>query len=1153
VEGSEVLRFSVLRKEPIYKKERTKLPRLVSDVGQFLSYFEKPSVVSKLSTETQAEFENRRDALESSLKGHLEATNRLHDMPSFKILLDLYKKIVKGDLNIQGQKKTQDLLARYAAEVSERLPEDWNLDQFIGKVQDRLLAQLSLSSIWEDDVRQLEHVIKISSVLYDIAGGDSGFEGMSDVRNTLFQPLVLPNYLYPIEREGSPSNVESDMHNANVDAVEKYLLLKGALKEIKDIGWKATETIFSSEMLDAIEEKMLEPVVARDFEEGVIDEALEEEEGEDVPTSEKDSSLPKEASEDKEETTSNDMTRAVDTNFRLQDAPDKIRSLLKSPSLSSPTLESASLGTIDISQFSQDTQSVVSSLGIAEKPSYSKLIGAVENRLNASSVEFQRALRGLPKASDLRFQTATDRLRKIFAKAKMKPAGIADLQVAKRKIIRYELGEISHIENVMATETRSRDHRRLDRTEESTLLESISEEEELRDLQTTERFELERQAQQIAKQSSSFQVGGKASVNYHGGIVSASASANVGYSTSSSDQSSSATSSKYAREVVEKARDKVSESIKEQRNRKTLEEFEEKNHHSFKNETDEHVVGIYRWVDKIYEMQIENYGRRAMFEFVIPEPAIFLKWMQKNKPKNPLLPEEPEQPMISVTERRTYRTAAGNVFVPTASLEPLLEVGATAINEDNYLVVASQYGATVEPPPEKNITLSMVKDSLTQQIQGAGSTDMNAVKKADGDSDGDPPSSEMPDRDNEKKVFTHNFKVPKGYCPKGITINLLTSAQPRYDAIATVGSVIREVFPRQAMYGWSNQEDDGPKIKPFGESEPMSTPNNYKHRWYTNWNTISLDLDKVERWSSEIKGVEQWTEIPVGVILWGARAEAVVVACMFLVCERSKILYEQWQHKTYQAIFEAYEQQLDSYREAVIASTIGFGLDIEGRPPARNRSVERLELKKIALMVIMQGDANYRDDGGYAEKALLGSSDGEKEATSDSDHEDRLQINTETFKAFSGRVQFFEDAFEWEQMQFELLPYFWADSSRWPELIHAADVDPLHEAFLQAGAARVLIPVTPGLEREVATYLSTHKIWSSSDGEPPSFASEAYQGLGSVTQPEKPEPVGEPWEVRIPTTLVALEPKSGLDLPDWGKHTSSNLKQNKIGSSSSDS
>ncbi|MEL7378365.1 MAG: hypothetical protein AAFN65_15610, partial [Bacteroidota bacterium] len=81
----------------------------------------------------------------------------------------------------------------------------------------------------------------------------------------------------------------------------------------------------------------------------------------------------------------------------------------------------------------------------------------------------------------------------------------------------------------------------------------------------------------------------------------------------------------------------------------------------------------------------------------------------------------------------------------------------------------------------------------------------------------------------------------------------------------------------------------------------------------------------------------------------------------------------------------------------------------------------------------------------------------------------------------------------------------------------------------------------------------THKIWSSSDGEPPSFASEAYQGLGSVTQPEKPEPVGEPWEVRIPTTLVALEPKSGLDLPDWGKHTSSNLKQNKIGSSSSDS
>ncbi|MEM7040182.1 MAG: hypothetical protein AAF570_24655, partial [Bacteroidota bacterium] len=33
------------------------------------------------------------------------------------------------------------------------------------------------------------------------------------------------------------------------------------------------------------------------------------------------------------------------------------------------------------------------------------------------------------------------------------------------------------------------------------------------------------------------------------------------------------------------------------------------------------IRGIYRWVDKIYEAQMYNYGQRLMFEFIVPEPA----------------------------------------------------------------------------------------------------------------------------------------------------------------------------------------------------------------------------------------------------------------------------------------------------------------------------------------------------------------------------------------------------------------------------------------------------------------------------------------------------------------------------------------------------
>jgi hypothetical protein len=68
--------------------------------------------------------------------------------------------------------------------------------------------------------------------------------------------------------------------------------------------------------------------------------------------------------------------------------------------------------------------------------------------------------------------------------------------------------------------------------------------------------------------------------------------------------------------------DRVVSRVKQERIEKIVEEFEENNKHGFDNtKGDKHVVGVYRWVDKIYKNQIYNYGKRLMFEFMIPEPA----------------------------------------------------------------------------------------------------------------------------------------------------------------------------------------------------------------------------------------------------------------------------------------------------------------------------------------------------------------------------------------------------------------------------------------------------------------------------------------------------------------------------------------------------
>ena len=99
-------------------------------------------------------------------------------------------------------------------------------------------------------------------------------------------------------------------------------------------------------------------------------------------------------------------------------------------------------------------------------------------------------------------------------KPNIKPIGIGDLKLVKQKLLRYEAGEIAHIENVMATETRSREHRRLRRTEETLTLEEERTEENSRDLQSTERFELQQETEKTIKTDTKFEIGAELTVNY---------------------------------------------------------------------------------------------------------------------------------------------------------------------------------------------------------------------------------------------------------------------------------------------------------------------------------------------------------------------------------------------------------------------------------------------------------------------------------------------------------------------------------------------------------------------------------------------------------------------------------------------------------------
>lgn len=231
----------------------------------------------------------------------------------------------------------------------------------------------------------------------------------------------------------------------------------------------------------------------------------------------------------------------------------------------------------------------------------------------------------------------------------IRPLGMGDLLLVEQEILHYKAGEVAHIENVMASERRERIHRRTREVEELFVLEEEQVEESEKDLQTTERFELHNEAQQTIETEMNIGAGVDVTADY--GPVTVSTHGDFALSQSRSE--SRVATSDFAREVVQRSVARLSERVREERTRRTLERFEEENQHLFTNaDGGSHIRGVYRWVDKYYKARLINYGRRLLMEFVVPEPAAFYLQTQSGmsvdvpvvRPEPPTLFDRPLKP-----------------------------------------------------------------------------------------------------------------------------------------------------------------------------------------------------------------------------------------------------------------------------------------------------------------------------------------------------------------------------------------------------------------------------------------------------------------------------------------------------------------------------
>lgn len=192
-------------------------------------------------------------------------------------------------------------------------------------------------------------------------------------------------------------------------------------------------------------------------------------------------------------------------------------------------------------------------------------------------------------------------------------------------------------------------------------------------------------------------------------------------------------------------------------------------------------------------------------------------------------------------------------------------------------------------------------------------------------------------------------------------------------------------------------------------------------------------------------------------------------------CKLTDEAFEKWQVKIFNIIMTDYGRKLESYQAG--DNKEDQLIHIKGRNPFLNREIERNELKRHLIAIMM---CNYFNGIGSMMERV--SQCGYPE------------INFEKLEKDAPVIQFFEQVFEWNYITYLFYHSMWARKCKWPELIDEDSGDPLFDKFLMSGAARVQVPIRPGMEEIFSWFLKTGHIWGAS-GIPPVSGDDEYVSM----------------------------------------------------------
>jgi hypothetical protein len=667
--------------------------------------------------------------------------------------------------------------------------------------------------------------------------------------------------------------------------------------------------------------------------------------------------------------------------------------------------------------------------------------------------------------------------------------GFSDLVVVREEWSCYQPGEVAHIENVLRGEKKVRAHERLEEVETRAEEETTTTNYEERDTQTTDRQSLKEEAQKQTQ----LEVGLEGQVDTSGQYGPTRVNTHLGARLSYSVQEARQRVNEQSREIVDRAVSRVETRVRELRATRALRRITERNEHTLDNTRSPtgHVVGIYRWVDRIVRLQAFRYRHRFLLEFEIPEPAAHYRWLQQHAPQPPVHVDPP--PPFSPDE-------AGNPLVnPEVPLNP------SHLDRGNYQHYVAKFGAAgVLPPPDGEVSVS-------------GAITLAATE-------GQPDN-----RDEHVQFVPHKsgkieLAVPHNYRATSVRASVAghpTLARWRDQPDESDDGYVGGARPgnKPDALGYHNIVATftcaGKELRlSAGAPARLPTVRGDVHHPRPD---INAHMEYEDAWvvaEGDIpapRGSFGSEKLDVGVLVGGAfEATASVIA----TCRLLDSAYEAWRLETFDRLQEAYRAAADAYREARVAARIRREDGFAQRSPARNAEIVREELKRQVIEMLTR--ETFR---GFELKTPATAESAQGPTT-------RLREAADV----APLIQFLEQAFEWSNMTYIMYPYYWTADSRWKELQMIEGPDANFVRFLRSGSARVIVPARPGFQHAVMYFSIFGVPWSG--GVPPIPGDELYVSVAQEIQemtgaPDEGEP-GLLWEERLPTTLVWLDDDPNL-------------------------